>query len=940
MTVQRRFGLVLSLAMLLAASGGVWAREARPASTVPAEVWRAEAESGALTDPMALGTDTGASACRYVSASGQTGAVTYILDVPATGQYYLWARVKGTSWTANSFWVSWDGGMAIHYEVPQFGGQWAWGWDAVRLVDQAPSPTALNFGAHTLHVAAREPGARLDALVLTADASYTPTAITPCGQTPTPTATPYVAPTPTPVGGGTSGWVIETVDAPIRFGQPGDHYLALDSEGWPHIVYGEWHLCHSWQDDDGWHTEIADSADEVGSYASLAIDPQDRLHVSYYDTTNGDLKYAVCDGNGWQTEKVDSDGDVGICTSIAVDGANQASISYREKESGTVKLATQASDGWHVETVQEASVGGNTSLVFDQSGEPGVAFCESGSSPDYISRLWYAYRDGTQWHFEVIAEDTGGSENEVGSEPDAYCSLAIDHHNNVHIAYYDCSFYGGTGYACSIAYAFRDVEGWHTELSSSLNSLDIQGMQVKCEPNGMTHAYCGRVGLVLDAEGYPHITFHISYEGNSLYASPASYVYRDAAGWHGMAIGGDPYTDANPWLFDSDPYAALVLDQGQPLVAFAGRTLMCGRLEGDTWLFADVELTGQAGGGVRLRIDQSDAPHMSYSFWPGGGLSSSDVRYARREPSAWCSESVLALEPSPIGGQGRWSEDADLAVGSANEINVAYGYVMGMYMDLDLAVVSSRTPTGWDLEYIDLGSEPVCLAIDGTGTRHVAYASESCLSHAAQDTAGGPWAWPQQSLCSDDDWVTLRGFSLDSVGQPHLLYSFAYSSAGEAYLATGQPTGWYTETLAVVGNGGPTTCMAMDNDGEVGLAFYDAASSSLRYAWQTGTEWHSEIVDSGVFSLTRTSLALDSHDQPHIAYEDREHGWLKYASRDASGWHARVVDANGRVGRSCSLALDSHDEPHIAYQDTTRGHLKYAHWVSGTTMLWLPMLTR
>jgi hypothetical protein len=66
---------------------------------------------------------------------------------------------------------------------------------------------------------------------------------------------------------------------------------------------------------------------------SLAVDAGGRLHVSYFDDTNGDLKYATCAAScglaaSWQAATVDAAGDVGAYTSLAVDAGGRLHVSY------------------------------------------------------------------------------------------------------------------------------------------------------------------------------------------------------------------------------------------------------------------------------------------------------------------------------------------------------------------------------------------------------------------------------------------------------------------------------------------------------------------------------------------------------------------------------------------------------------------------------------
>ena len=71
-----------------------------------------------------------------------------------------------------------------------------------------------------------------------------------------------------------------------------------------------------------WKTETVDSGDRVGEYSSIAIDTSGNPHISYYDDSNGNLKYTTNSGSGWDTTIVDTVGDVGRFTSIELDSGS------------------------------------------------------------------------------------------------------------------------------------------------------------------------------------------------------------------------------------------------------------------------------------------------------------------------------------------------------------------------------------------------------------------------------------------------------------------------------------------------------------------------------------------------------------------------------------------------------------------------------------------
>jgi hypothetical protein len=146
------------------------------------KVWP-EAESGVLEAPMQLVTDAAASGGKGVSvAAGNnsqaappaTGSSRISFEVSASGAYTVWGRVIIANNSDDSFWVRMDGGPWTKWNEIETGSSWHW----ARLHDSDDDDRVVSYtlaaGSHTLTVAYREDGARLDRVLITNDGSFVP----------------------------------------------------------------------------------------------------------------------------------------------------------------------------------------------------------------------------------------------------------------------------------------------------------------------------------------------------------------------------------------------------------------------------------------------------------------------------------------------------------------------------------------------------------------------------------------------------------------------------------------------------------------------------------------------------------------------------------------------------------------------------------------------
>ncbi|HEX9664684.1 MAG TPA: SBBP repeat-containing protein, partial [Patescibacteria group bacterium] len=88
------------------------------------------------------------------------------------------------------------------------------------------------------------------------------------------------------------------------------------------------------------------SVNDVGAFSSLALDSANNPRIGYYDATDRDLKFTLCsiasgcdEAGDWTTYIVDATGDSGAFASMALDANDNIGITYRHEEASAIKYA-------------------------------------------------------------------------------------------------------------------------------------------------------------------------------------------------------------------------------------------------------------------------------------------------------------------------------------------------------------------------------------------------------------------------------------------------------------------------------------------------------------------------------------------------------------------------------------------------------------------------
>ncbi len=236
----------------------------------------------------------------------------------------------------------------------------------------------------------------------------------------------------------------------------------------------------------------------------------------------------------------------------------------------------------------------------------------------------------------------------------------------------------------------------------------------------------------------------------------------------------------------------------------------------------------------------------------------------------------------------------------------------------------------WEITQVDGEGAKPSLAVDPSGTPHIAFMSED-MPGFVKYAVLGPSEWAISTVDTGYFYGPLD-IKVDGNGVPSVVWhnhddedgAFATLSGGE----------WNISRIRNSGHDGWDINVALDSKGSPHVASIDPAQfggrAGFEYAVFDGQDWTVEEVGSGPLPYEfGTGIAVDSQDRPHIVWFDDQSKGLKYAIKESETWTISDVDTEGDVGRYPYLTLDPQDNPVVSYYevvDTTSGYIKLARW--------------
>lgn len=721
-----------------------------------------------------------------------------------------------------------------------------------------------------------------------------------------------------------SNWGTVTIDSTGDTG--GFTSIGLDFDGNPRITYYDftnrdlkYAFCNAGaacNDSGNWRIVTIDSTGYVGQFTSLALDPNTAMpRVSYYDYSNGDLKYALCDaghpnppdGTGcenpanWTKTTLDSSGDVGTYTSLVLDPTTgYARISYYDLGSMDLKIAFYGQ-------LASSNLGPAQSLA-------GPAYCTSWQTTCY-DRYGnpYACMNCLSYYYDVSFNDQAYSPDIIQTDTGTY-KLYYTNITPVCISwgkYGDC-----TGYRYNdAALVYKTTTDTNPPQASSSN-MDIMRQSLN---TGGTISDTARDPEVVRLSTLRYRLYY-SYWNGSYY----QLAYKDT-------------TDTNP------PSGANL--GAQQLLGVGSSTL-------DQALKPKVLLLSSGYYRLYYGYNNGSYDQLAYrdttTMSPPSSSNLGPVKYLNIGDSSYYSVSG----PEVIARPGGYRLYYHVVNSSGGASFIAYRDTTNANPPDDTANFGDEQGLGLGTVYSDQAQDPRVILVPSTGKYRLYYSwyngsfwqvvymetTDTNLPTAGTTCCG----WSVVTLDSSGDSGAFSSIGLDPAGSFFISYYYsseAYGYSGDLKYATCdagplcKSTGyWVYTTLDTSGDTGWFTSSSVTASGIVYIGYYNSTNKNLLLG-ALRLFMPTAAIDPGANNGRFHSLKVDPNDYPHIGYAvydsaNRLNNAIKYTYWDGAIWKKVTIDSAPTDNTvdwqpHISLVLNSAGKPRLLYA-WNRSQLKYA----------------
>ena len=712
-------------------------------------------------------------------------------------------------------------------------------------------------------------------------------------------------------------------------------------------IYDLWHMKQV--SNGGWAKSGVSSGRDMGHHLSLTIDSSDIVHIAYRDNTNGELRYAKNTSQCWycwnDTAVTQPSGSVitgGFFTSIATDSNNNPFIVHCDSTSSTgfLQLLSLMNGSYWAPIKPDGQGKGCKQTSMDiftpdpavgGSDEIHISYARDENS-DNQSELRYTTNKSGSWNGENVVGGGLGSTINQG-----WTSIAVDSLGYPHIAY-----------TAQIAkYALKDDSGaWSTEIigqgyqaewiSIALNSNDLP--YVSYYNPGPSDLYYGT--FVHDSESNP-----VEITGTTFYNVTSDILY---ASWLAQNLtSGTTYKVDYQLLLDG-----ALEDNGsniwvQPATVtsmyYSNYTGWANLIEGE-WYCVKIYLYNDTN---QLAMDETchtipnhesitsqpyfdtDTDRLYFDYIGADLVSGNSYRayynlmyengtsIGGHHANATFSATGSSYSGSQ-GSVGYWSQEGHWMIrGDTYCVYVEIAHTgASNILDSNTSCVTipSGSGNGEDvISYLnfDTASENLTADIDSSSlTLGESYGIFYYLwqSEEGEDTlideGAENFTAASDSFVIWDEWGLSTPENANGInrGNTYCLQVRLFIDDPSEQVATdnscvtiptsggGGNNSWTMEVLDSSRSEGFGSSMAIDDNGNIHVSYYDYYMSSdleIRYGFFDGENWYTETIDIGLGSagVHSTALDLDDNGCPVILYysEDARQLRIQYSMPSSSG---------------------------------------------------------